>query len=166
MSVTIDSVLVQDKEPTTADLDGGAVLLSVRAGAYFDFNPVASEIWYMLAEPRRVGEIFASLSASHDVDAETLARDVTPFLQTLIEHHLVRLVEPGDVAMKARTMTARLSSRGRGHAHPGAARACVLLRPRASSPGRIVRRGASAVSRPTKPTGFRGRSRASARGRG
>ena len=97
MRVTIDSVLVQDKEPTTADLDGGAVVLSLRAGAYFDFNPVASEIWYMLAEPRRVGEIFEQLSASHDVDAETLARDVTPFLQTLIEHRLVRLVEAGDV---------------------------------------------------------------------
>jgi Coenzyme PQQ synthesis protein D (PqqD) len=96
VSVTIDSVLVQDKEPTTADLDGGAVLLSVRAGAYFGFNPVASEIWDMLAKPRRVGEIFAALSASHDVDADTLARDVTPFLQTLIENHLVRLVEPGD----------------------------------------------------------------------
>ena len=58
MSVTIDSVLVQDKEPTAAALDGGVVLLSLRAGSYFGFNRVASDIWTMLAEPRRVGAHF------------------------------------------------------------------------------------------------------------
>jgi hypothetical protein len=46
----------------------------------------------MLAEPHRVGEIFHSLSQRHDVDAETLARDVTPFLETLVTHRLVQIV--------------------------------------------------------------------------
>lgn len=91
--VTIESVLVRDSEPVGADLDGGHVLLSVRAGAYFSFNPVASEIWQMLAEPCPVSEIFASLSDSHDVDAQTIARDVTPFLQTLVKHRLVRVID-------------------------------------------------------------------------
>ncbi|HEX7562955.1 MAG TPA: PqqD family protein [Bradyrhizobium sp.] len=71
--------------------------MSVRAGSYFGFNEVASEIWNMLAEPCRVGQIFAALSESHGVDAETLARDVTPFLQTLVEHRLVRVIDPGQV---------------------------------------------------------------------
>lgn len=97
MTVTIDSVLVQDAEPTAANLDGGAVLLSVRAGSYFNFNAVAAEIWTMLATPCRVGRIFEALSDDHDVDAETLRRDVTPFLQTLLDQRLVRLVEPSDV---------------------------------------------------------------------
>jgi hypothetical protein len=96
LSVTIDSVLVQDKEPTAADLDGGVVLLSVRAGAYFGFNRVATEIWNMLAEPCRVGRIFDALSESHEVDAQMLARDVTPFLQTLIDNRLVRVIDPGE----------------------------------------------------------------------
>jgi hypothetical protein len=55
---------------------------------------VASEIWQMLAEPCRVGQIFASLSDNHDVDAQTVVRDVTPFLQTLIDHRLVRVIDP------------------------------------------------------------------------
>jgi hypothetical protein len=95
LSVTIDSVLVHDKEPTAANLDGGVVVLSVRAGSYFGFNRVASEIWNMLAEPCRVGQIFDLLSRRHDVDAETLARDVTPFLQSLVENRLVRMISPG-----------------------------------------------------------------------
>jgi hypothetical protein len=96
LSVTIDSVLVQDEEPRAADLDGGVVVLSVRAGSYFGFNEVATEIWNMLAEPCRVSQIFDSLAERHDVEMETLARDVTPFLQTLVEHRLVRMLDQGE----------------------------------------------------------------------
>jgi hypothetical protein len=97
LSVTIDSVLVQDKELTAADVDGRVVVLSLRAGSYFDFNEVATEIWCLLAEPCRVSKIFNHLSKHHDVDEETLARDVTPFLQSLVEQQLARVVFAGDV---------------------------------------------------------------------
>ncbi len=96
MSVTIDSVLVQDKELAAADLEGRVIVLSLRAGAYFGFNGVASEIWHMLSEPRRVGEIFDTLSRSHEVDATTLSRDVLPFLQTLIEQRLALQIDRDD----------------------------------------------------------------------
>ena len=95
LRLTNDSILVRDAEPTTAAFDRSVVVLSVRAGSYFSFNAVAGDIWTLLAEPRSVGQIFDALAASHDVDAATLARDVTPFLQTLVERRLARLVEPG-----------------------------------------------------------------------
>lgn len=95
MHITADSILVQDEEPTAAALDSGTVVLSVRAGSYFGFNPVASEIWDMLAAPCRVSHIFDALAARHDVDDETLKRDVTPFLQNLIAHRLVRVIDAG-----------------------------------------------------------------------
>jgi hypothetical protein len=95
LRVTVDSVLVQDKEPAAAALDDGVVLLSLRAGSYFGFNRVATDIWTMLAEPRRVGAIFDALRQDHDVDAATLDREVTPFLQRLLDERLVRLIEPG-----------------------------------------------------------------------
>ena len=96
MSVTIDSVLVRNGELSAADVDGRTVVLNLDAGWYFDFNRVATEIWGMLAEPCRVSEIFQHLSKQHDVDAETLTRDVTPFLQTLVEHRLIRMLAPGE----------------------------------------------------------------------
>ena len=95
MSPGIDSVLVQDREPVATELADGVVVLSLRAGAYFGFNRVGSEIWRMLAEPCRVGHIFDALLERHDVDAGQLARDVAPFLQALIAHRLVRLADPG-----------------------------------------------------------------------
>ncbi len=96
VSVTIDSILVRDDEPAAVALADGVVVLSVRAGAYFGFNRVASEIWTMLAAPCRVGEIFKQLALTHDADGETIARDVAPFLQTLVENRLARVIDPGD----------------------------------------------------------------------
>jgi len=92
LGVTIDSVLVQNRELTAASVDGRVVVLSPSAGAYFDFNAVATEIWCMLTEPCPVSRIFYCLSKQHNIDAETLARDVTPFLQKLVEQRLARLV--------------------------------------------------------------------------
>lgn len=92
MSVKIDSVLVRNKELAAADVDGRVVVLSVAAGAYFDFNRVGSEIWGMLAEPCGVSKIFDHLSKGRDIDAETVARDVTSFLQTLVDERLVRVI--------------------------------------------------------------------------
>ena len=96
MGVTIDSVLVRDTTLAAANVDGRTVLLSLNAGAYFDLNPVATEIWDMLSQPCRVSEIFSSLSERHAVDGETLARDVTLFLQNLIEEQLVQVIGPDD----------------------------------------------------------------------
>lgn len=97
MSVTIDSVLVRDTNLAATDLDGRIVVLHLDAGAYFDFNGVASEIWRMLSKPCRVGDIFCALSHTHDVDDTALSRDVLPFLQTLIEKRLARQVDQGGV---------------------------------------------------------------------
>ena len=97
-SVTDNSVLVQNGEHTAADLDGKVVVLSLRAGCYFGFNRVASEIWAMLARPCRVEEIFRSLSDSHDVDMDALVRDVTPFLRTLVAYGLARVIDPDEVS--------------------------------------------------------------------
>ena len=90
MTLTIESVVVRDTKLAAVDVDGRAVVLSVSAGSYFDFNQVATEIWKMLAEPCRVSEIFQRLSRQHHVDPETVSRDVTPFLQTLVDERLVR----------------------------------------------------------------------------
>ena len=93
MILTTDSFLVRDAEPTAVVLDDRIVLLSIRAGSYFDLNRAASEIWKMLAEPCRVGRIFDRLSEMYYVDTETLSRDVTPFLAALAQHRLVRVIK-------------------------------------------------------------------------
>lgn len=92
VGVTIDSVLVRDQTLAATDLDGQVVVLNVHTDTYVSLNTVASHIWGMLSEPRRVGDIFEALSQSHEVDTDTLSRDVLPFLEHLIERRLARQV--------------------------------------------------------------------------
>jgi hypothetical protein len=95
VDLTVETILVQDSEPISALVEEQVVVLSARAGSYFGFNRVGSEIWDMLAEPRHVREIFDTLSRSYDVESDILARDVTLFLQKLLERRLLRVVYHG-----------------------------------------------------------------------
>ena len=96
MSLTVNSIV--DREPglSATEVDGRIVVLSLQAASYFDLNKVASEIWGMLSRPRRVGDILQELSLHHDVDAETVTRDVMKFLQSLITQRLARIVAVED----------------------------------------------------------------------
>jgi hypothetical protein len=93
MTVGPDSVIVQEDEPVAAEVDGEVVMLSERAGAYFGLDGIGSEIWRLIEEPRRVSELCGTLAQRYDVDAETLSRDVTAFLDALLARNLVRLVQ-------------------------------------------------------------------------
>jgi hypothetical protein len=93
MTVGPDSVIVQEDEPVAAEVDGEVVMLSERAGAYFGLDGIGSEIWRLIGEPRRVSELCGTLAQRSEVDAETLSRDVTAFLDALLARNLVRLVQ-------------------------------------------------------------------------
>jgi hypothetical protein len=93
LPVTIDSILVRDSEPVPATVDETVVVLSVRAGSYFDFNRVGSDIWNMLAEPRSVRQVLDRLALTYDVDTDTMTAQVTAFLQKLVDRRLVQIIE-------------------------------------------------------------------------
>jgi Coenzyme PQQ synthesis protein D (PqqD) len=92
LSLTVNSILVQEAGLSATEVDGRFVVLSLQAASYFDFNKVASEIWSLLSRPRRVDEILQKLSPHHDVDIEVMTRDVMTFLQSLVAQNLVRIV--------------------------------------------------------------------------
>jgi hypothetical protein len=94
--VTLDTILVQDSEPVSAAIENDVVLLSIRAGSYFGFNGVGTQIWNMLDEPRRIGEICDVLSQTYDVDSDTVTRDVAKFLKILLDRRLVRVANTGE----------------------------------------------------------------------
>ncbi len=92
--IPIDAVLVRDAEPVAATVDEEIFMLSQRAGAYFGLNPVGSEIWNLLSQPRRLGDLCATLSHIYDVDADTVLRDTSGFLEAMLARGLLRLVDP------------------------------------------------------------------------
>ncbi|HEY7245503.1 MAG TPA: PqqD family protein [Xanthobacteraceae bacterium] len=85
---------MRDSEPVAASVNDEVFMLSLRAGAYFGLDPVGSEIWNLLSEPRRLGDLCATLSRIYDVDADTVFRDTSGFLETLLARGLLRVVDP------------------------------------------------------------------------
>lgn len=100
MSLTADSIVVQDSEPVAARVDSDVVMLSERAGAYFGLNGVGSRIWDLIAEPQRVVDVCRSLSELYEADDATLLREVTTFLEAMVARNLVRVVDPRSTAVK------------------------------------------------------------------
>jgi hypothetical protein len=96
LRIAVDTVLVQDEKVFARTLHERTIVLGIRRGSYFDFNRIGSEIWKMLAEPCRVDQLLEVLCVTHNVNMGLVKRDVTTFLQTLLDHHLVRAIRPGD----------------------------------------------------------------------
>jgi Coenzyme PQQ synthesis protein D (PqqD) len=90
----MDAVLIRDSEPVSATVKEEIVMLSLRAGSYFGLNPAGSEIWSLLSQPRRLGDICATLSRIYDADADTILRDTSDFVEALLARGLVRVVDP------------------------------------------------------------------------
>lgn len=76
-----------------ADVDGQVVVLSLDAGAYFDFNRSATKIWGAFTAPRKVNEILTDLAQQHDLSTEAIAQDVLPFLEQLVNEKLLHVIE-------------------------------------------------------------------------
>jgi coenzyme PQQ synthesis protein D (PqqD) len=95
-AVNVHTILVRDCEPIGAPVGERVVVLSIRAGSYFTFNTVGAQIWALLEQPRRVGDICDVLAQSHGVTPDTVINDVGPFLNALLRRDLVRVVGPDE----------------------------------------------------------------------
>ena len=91
MLLTVDSVLEQNRYLPATIVDDQVVVLGLDAGAYFDFNRSATEIWCAFSAPRKVEEILSDLARQHGVGFEAIAHDVLPFLEQLVEQKLLRV---------------------------------------------------------------------------
>lgn len=74
-----------------AEVDGELVGLHVDNGVCYGFNSTATQIWAMIAEPRRLSSVRDELVRTFDVDPETCERDVLQVLRELEADALVEL---------------------------------------------------------------------------
>jgi len=70
-------------------LDGEAVILNTRTGAYFGTNPVGTHIWQLYAEGKTVAEVVDGVVARFEVDAERAQADVLAFTESLLKGGLL-----------------------------------------------------------------------------
>jgi Coenzyme PQQ synthesis protein D (PqqD) len=90
-SIGLDSVVVRNREPVTADVDGTAVMMSLLQGKYYGLDAVGTRIWELIEQPISARQLCDRLMEEFAVDAETCERDVLDFVRELAAEKLVEV---------------------------------------------------------------------------
>lgn len=97
---TIDNVptlpaRVHAEDVVWQNLDGCVVMLAFAPARYYRLDDVGSRMWELLNECEDVATAFARLSEEYDVDASTLRRDLSDFIERLVDVGMLRVDASG-----------------------------------------------------------------------
>jgi hypothetical protein len=89
--MTIDNklLIVRNDNIPTVNLDGELAMMNTEKGKYYGMNSVATRIWMLLKEPRRIREIIDTLVHEYKVEASVCEEEVNIFLEKLKNEGLI-----------------------------------------------------------------------------
>ena len=76
-------------------IDGEAVLLHLGSGMYFGTNEAATVAWEKILKGTTVAAVLETLVAEFEVDEATATRDLSLFVQALVDKKLCRVSAGG-----------------------------------------------------------------------
>ena len=82
-SITLDSTVSCKDGFVEAEIDGEIVALDIERGSCYGLDRIATRIWRLIAEPRRVKSVCEQLTQEFQVDAPTCRSDVLDLLEDL-----------------------------------------------------------------------------------
>ena len=82
-ALNITSVVTRAGGFVEAEADGEVVALNIDKGTCYGLNKIGSRIWVLIAEPKRIGDVCATLTTEYDVDPATCERQVLDLLEEL-----------------------------------------------------------------------------------
>jgi hypothetical protein len=75
------------------DVDGEVILLNPKSWNFFEFDRIGGSIWKHLETPRSLPSLVDTLMVDFDVDQARCLGDTKIFLDALIAHGLVAVVD-------------------------------------------------------------------------
>lgn len=90
-SIGIDTVIVRNPDLPATPVDDDLVILNVARGQYIGLDDIGREIWGGLAVPTSIHDLCARLSRQFNASVETIAQDVTIFIQELADQGLISI---------------------------------------------------------------------------
>lgn len=91
MLLTKDHKIIRKEEVLASEMDGEIVMMSVTQGKYFSIGQSGVAIWGLLDQERTVTELVQLLRERYEVDEETCRREVTRFVELLVQKELVEV---------------------------------------------------------------------------
>ena len=91
--LSVDTVLAHSDGFIEAEIDNELVALSIERGTCYGLNRVGSHIWNLLATPRRISDVCATLVSEYNVDPSVCKRQVLDLLEELRAEGLIAILE-------------------------------------------------------------------------
>jgi hypothetical protein len=88
-SLTATARLQQNPDILASASGDETVMMSFSRNNYYGLDEVGSRIWALLAQPQTLDHLCTTLQQEYRVDAETCQREVTVFVQRLLDEGLV-----------------------------------------------------------------------------
>lgn len=90
-NVLEDQLLAAVSEHLWCELNGEAVILSLRNGKYYGMNSIGAEIWKYLQSPTRIHKIHKNILADYDVDPDECLTEIKEFVSSMLDEGLVEI---------------------------------------------------------------------------
>ncbi len=87
--IALDDIVVAVPDQVSTNLDGEAVILSLRDSTYYGLNEVGALIWSRVQLPTEVRAVCAAVLEEYDVDPADCERDVLQLLNDLAANGLI-----------------------------------------------------------------------------
>ena len=89
MTIDPSAPLTRSPNIIATEVDGEMVLMSIEDGKYFGLDPIGSEIWRRLEEPKSAEALTAELKDHFEGDPDAIERETRDFLDKLAENALL-----------------------------------------------------------------------------
>jgi phage baseplate assembly protein W len=87
-----DAHIARAEGLVASDVNGEVVILSIEVGHFFHLNATGSRIWNLLDAPMTLAALSAAMAERFAVGADECRRDVTEFVQSMLERGLLERV--------------------------------------------------------------------------
>lgn len=89
MKFTLDTLIQRNNEILASDLDGEKVMMSIKFGEYYGLGKTGSFIWDNIEKQIKINDLIGLIVEKYDVKKEDCLKDITPFLNDLLEKELI-----------------------------------------------------------------------------
>ena len=87
--LSADSRLTVPDDVVFRDVVGEAKILHLGSGVYFGLDAVATRVWELIVEGRRLQEVRDAIAAEFDAPPERIHADVTALVEQLVAKRLL-----------------------------------------------------------------------------
>ena len=81
------------KEHLYSDLNGEAVVLSVKSGKYYGLKGAGGVIWRVIETPKTIDEIQISVMNEYEIGEDECLHEIETFLTKLIDEGLIEVLD-------------------------------------------------------------------------